>query len=558
MATKQLINPQVINAQFTGMTGLPILRQFGLLIGLAASIAIGVYVVLWSQDPTQRLLYGGLSEKDIGQVVEVLQGSGIRFKLDPRNGGISVPDKDLYQARLKLAEQGLPRGGTRGFEMLEKDSSFGTSQFMETARYQRAMEGELARSVMAMRSVKSARVHIAIPKQSAFIRNRQKPTASVLVELYGGRTLGPGQVAAITHLVSSSIPNLETENVSVMDQSGRLLTQQQGSGDLAAATAQLDYVRSLEQYYIERIENLLTPIVGPGGVRAQVAADVDLTLSEQTAERFTPDSGKVRSEQIVEETVGGASGGNVSASGVPGALSNQPGSDAANAAAGATPEKGALQTAAGSETTSGSRRSTRNYELDKVISHTKTTPGKILKLSVAVVVDHQRVTDEDGEVTVTPRTPEDIQNFTALVREAVGFSEARGDSVQVINTPFAQAPAIEELPEPGMLEQPIVWDIGRQGLAGMVVLFIIFFVLRPVLSGLASRPAPPSMNYPAGAMALPPGTGGNMPMVVEGQAPMVGGGMEGGGSVDVAKSAVNQDAKRAAQVVKSWVASDGG
>lgn len=442
--------------------------------------------------------------------------------------------------------------------MLEKDSSFGTSQFMETARYQRAMEGELSRSIMAMRSVKTARVHIASPKQSAFIRNRQKPTASVMVELYGGHTLGSGQVAAITHLVSSSIPHLPIENVSVVDQSGRLLTQQQGSGDLAASTAQLDYVRSLEQYYIKRIENLLTPIVGPGGVRAQVAADVDLTVTEQTSERYLPD-GKIRSEQVVEESIGGKAGNNAPASGVPGALSNQPGSDAANAAAGTKPKGQALQETAGSESANASRRATRNFELDKVISHTKTTPGKILKLSVAVVVDHKRTMDEDDEPVVTPRTPEDIENFTALVRETVGFNAERGDSVQVVNTPFAQAPEIEELPEPGMLEQPIVWDIGRQGLAGMVVLFIIFFVLRPVLSGLASRPAPPqAMNYPTGAMALPPGAGGNMPMVVEGQAPMAAGGMEGGGSMDVAKSAVNQDAKRAAQVVKSWVASDGG
>ncbi len=557
MATKQLVSPQVITAQFTGMTGLPLLRQFGLLIGLAASIAIGVYVVLWSQDPTQRLLYGGLSEKDIGQVVEVLRGSGIRFKLDARNGGISVPDKDLYQARLKLAEQGLPRGGTRGFEMLEKDSSFGTSQFMETARYQRAMEGELARSIMAMRSVKTARVHIAATKQSAFIRNRHKPTASVLVELYGGHTLGAGQVAAITHLVSSSIPYLPIENVSVVDQSGRLLTQQQGAGDLAASTAQLEYVRSLEQYYIKRIENLLTPIVGPGGVRAQVAAEVDLTVIEETSERYLPD-GKIRSEQIVEESVSGKAGGNVPAVGVPGALSNQPGSDAANAAAGAKTEGQALQAVAGRETASGSRRATRNYELDKVISHTKTTPGKVVRLSIAVVVDHKRETDEDDELVVTPRTEEEIQKFTALAREAVGFNAERGDSIQIINSPFAQAPVIEELPEPAIWEKPIIWDIGKQGLAGLVVLFIIFFVLRPVLNGLASRPAPPPMNYPAGAMALPPGTGGNLPMVVEGQAPMAAAGTEGSGSVDLAKSAVNQDAKRAAQVVKSWVASDGG
>lgn len=536
MANELVQSPGLLGS-FQAASRLPLLRQLGLLAGLAASIALGVGAVLWSQSPDFRMLYPNLADKDQAQVAAELQKANIPYRLDPATGGVLVPAKHLHDARLKLAAAGLPRGSTGGFELIEEGSSFGTSQLMETARHQRALEGELARTIMAMNHVQAARVHLALPRTSVFARNRQPASASVLVSLHPGRTLDEGQVAAIVHLVAASVPNLDPARVTVADQRGRLFAGAGRAHELALTSTQFEYTRKLEDTYVKRIEDILTPIIGPGGVRAQVAMDIDFTITEQTQERFKPESSVVRSEQIAEERTLPGSG----AGGIPGALSNQPPApatvpEAARAAAAAT--VGAAAVAVEANT---SRRATRNYELDKTISHTRAAPGQLRRLSVAVVVDNKQVLNDDGEIERQPLAPEEIDRLTALVKDAVGFRADRGDTVQLVNTPFTQPPEPEEPEEPSFLAQPWLWSAGKQALAGLFVFFLVFGVLRPMLKGLASQPVP--VTEPG---ALPSGAHAALPS-----------GASYESHLGTARQVAAQDPRRVAQVVKNWVSADG-
>jgi flagellar M-ring protein FliF len=535
-------------APIVGLSRMPLLRQLGALLGLAGAVAVGAAVVLWSQEPSFRPLFTNLAEKDQAQVVDELAKANIPYKLDA-SGAVMVPEKHAHEARLKLATQGLPKGANSGFELLENGSGFGSSQLVETARHQRALEGELARSIQTIRTVQNARVHLAIPKQSAFARARQQASASVMVNLYPGRSLDDGQVAAIVHMVASSIPNLETGRVTVVDQNGRLLTAREGMSEMQLTASLFDHTRRLEEQYTRRIETILTPIIGPGGVRAQVALDMDFTVSEETSERFKPEP-VTRSEQLAEERSLPGSG----VAGIPGALSNQPPGPASvperAAAPAATPtpaQPGQAQPAEPPANTS--RRTTRNYELDRTISHTRAAPGRIKRVNVAVVVDNKQVLNEDEEIERKPLTPEEIERLTALVREAVGYNEQRGDSVKVTNIPFTTPAPAEELPEKPLLEQPWLWDAGKQVGAAALVLLLLFGVLRPWLKSMATVPRGAAPEYAAGGAALPAGGGGGFVL----PAP-------GGGSYDQqltqAKSLAAQDPKRVAQVVKNWVGSD--
>ncbi len=520
----------------------PVTRQLALLVGIAAAAALGVAAVMWSQSPNYRPLYTGLADKDSGQVIEALQKANIAYKIDPNSGAVLVPAGQLQDARIKLAAQGLPKSADGGFEILQEQPGFGTSQFLETARYQHALEGELARSIAALSNVQNARVHLALPKPSAFARDRQKASASVLVSLYSGHNLDEGQVAAIVHLVAASVPNLETGRVTIIDQKGRLLTAAAGSPETLLSDSQFDYRRKLEESYIRRIEEIVSPLVGVGGVRAQVMAAVDFTVTEQTQEKFNP-APALRSEQIAqEETLAGAGG----AAGIPGALSNQPPGAASAPEITAAKTKGATAPLAASVDTvaaqiprSNSSRATRNYELDKTISHTRLASGEVKRLSIAVVVDDRQQTNEDGEVVRTPFKPDELERITGLVKEAVGFNAQRGDSVSVINASFTVPAAAEPLPEPPFWKQSWLWDVAKQVLAGVAVLFLIFGVLRPIARGLlASRPAAGTIS----ADQL-----GQLPMIT---------GMNYDTQLSTAKTLTAQDPKRAAQVVKNWVASD--
>lgn len=537
-----LIEPQAAQ----GFSSLPALRQLGLMIGLAASVAIGVAVVLWSQTPNFSLLYGNLDGTDSSQVLDELQKSDIPYKVDEGTGAIMVPAGAVHKARLKLAAQGLPKGNGIGFELLQKEQELGTSQFLEHARYQHAIEVELARSITTMKDVEAARVHLAIPKRTAFLRQQERPSASVLLNLYAGRALTEDQVASIVHLVASSIPSLGPGQVTVVDQAGTLLTKGMEDKQMALSSNQFSYTRKLEESYKKRVEDLLTPIVGPGRVRAQVVADIDFTVTEKTHESYNPDLPALRSEQVSEDS---SSNGSNGAGGIPGALSNQP---PAGGTLGAAEAAGQAAGAAGSS----SKRSVRNYELDRTISHTRSPSSTVRKLSVAVLVDDLQSVNEDGEVERTPLSPEQLDRLTNLVKEAVGFDARRGDTIKMNNVSFYVPAAPEPLPEVALYEQPWVMDMAKQGLGAVVVLILIFGVLKPVLRSLAEKGA----SLPAQQLMVVGAEGGQHALAGGqhgGHLPAPGGPMSVEEQLTAAKAMAAQDPGRVAQVVKGWVASDG-
>ena len=482
-----LVKAENVSLPFQGMTALPVLRQLGLLIGLAASIALGVAVVLWMQTPNYTKLPGQLSGQNLTDVISVLERNNIGYNVDPSTGSVMVDSTKVNEAKLKLASENLSLNSGHGFEMIEKDQGFGTSSFLQKARYKRALEGELARTITSMRSVQSARVHLALPKESAFIRNKSEASASVFVNLIPGHSIEKSQIAAITNLVASSISSLKISQVTIVDDKGNLLSNAESADMMGLTTSQLDYTRNIEKTFVARIERMLNPIVGLGNIRAQVTAEVDFTQIESTEETFNPDLPAVRSEQSSEEESQGSNQG-----GIPGALTNQPPANAnapqqANQQAGATTKQGSNRT---------SRRSTKNYELDKTISHTRNRAGSIKRLSIAVVLDNKvaatnaAIAPDAGEPAVATRVPytqQEIARITTLVQETVGFNNLRGDSVSVINVPFTKI-EFESLPEQAIYEQAWVWDIVKQVLGGLAVLFVIFGVLKPAMKTLAIAP----------------------------------------------------------------------
>ncbi len=521
----------------------PAVRMLGIMLAIAASIALGITTVLWFWTPNYTVLYGGLTQNDAKEIVDALQQTQTPFKVDEATGAVMVPSKDLHDVRLKLAGQGLPRGDGLGFELLQQETGFGTSRALESARFQRAQEGELARTIATLSSVETARVHLAVPKQSVFVRQRKHPSASVVLKLFPGRTLEKAQVAAIVHLVASSVPELEAERVTVVDHKGNLVSGQSDTREMMLTASQFEYTTQLEEHYRNRIEGLLAAVVGPDSVRAQVSADVDFTVTEQTQESFNPEGTAVRSEQINEEqsSMNGAQG-------VPGALSNQP------AAAGSAPE-----TAAGADTEAqgaaaplnSSRQATRNYEVDKTISHTRMSASNLRRLSIAVVVDDTvTVTGKGKKQTIErqPRTPEELERITQLVKEAVGFNAERGDTVRVVNAAFHVLPEPEALPEPPLWEQPWFWDVVQKVGAVALFLVLVFVVLLPTIKRLLATP--PSRPLPAGALDTQ-----SLDHVAATKLPGPGRYED---TIEAARAMVQDDPKRVAQVVKQWVAEDAG
>src|SRR3984885_12763649 len=368
-----------------GIADMPGVKQVGLLVGVAAAIAAAIWLVIWSQGQNYTVLYGQLSERESGQVMDALTTAGIDFKLSP-SGAVSVPEAKVQEARILLASQGLPQSDSMGIEMIQKDSALGNSTMMETARYQSVLETELARTIIKVQCVQSARVHLALPKPSVFLRDARKATASVMLQLYPGRRLEPGQVAAIVHLVASSVPELSASDVTLVDQAGTLLNSPDDNSEAAVSTRQLEYTRKLEERYKRRIIEMLEPMIGPGRVRATVTADLGYTVTEETRENYDPQKTAVRSEQTSNESRKSGDG----SEGIPGALSNQPpGTSGAPAIPGAaTPGNPAAapiagaQTAASSGPTSSSQRSTRNFEVDRTLSYVKQPVGILKRLNV--------------------------------------------------------------------------------------------------------------------------------------------------------------------------------
>jgi len=529
-----VVDMGAIASQARGFNGLTVLRQVGMMVGLAASVAIGVSVVDWSQEPDYRMLYNNLDAKDASQVATALQSSGVPYKVSETTGAIMVGSDDIYEARIFLASQGLPSGVGTGYEMLDEGSMFGVSHFMENIRYQRALEGELSRTIMSINSVRNARVHLAIPKKTAFIRKQKKPSASVTVDLFPGRTLINEQVSAISHMVAASIPELDFNDVTVIDFKGHLLRTPGASSNMQLTATHFEYRKKVEAYYSDRIENLLSPILGVGAIRAEVSADIDFTVTEQTRESFNPDLPAIRSEQLVEENSKGKSSG-----GVPGSVSNQ------------NPDIALAANAAAGGPSNSTKRTIRNYELDRTISHVKAGANQIKRLSIAVVIDNEVTLNEDGSETRAPVSEDKISKIIRLVKDSVGFDAARGDTLNVINESFSIPPTPEPLPEPSLLEQPGMIELAKQVGAGIVILLLIFGVLKPVLKELAAKGVAVAATPNAAGTPISPD------QVSISQASEAEANKNAEESLANAKKMANEDPKLAAQVVNNWVSADG-
>lgn len=451
-------------------------------VALAIAMLVGAW--LWTRPPGYAVLFSNLDERDGGAIVTALQQMNIPYNVD--GSTISIPTANVHETRLRLAAQGLPKGGHVGFEVMEKQR-LGVSQFQEQVNFQRALEGELARTIESIASVQSARVHLAIPKQTGFLRDEQKPSASVMLTLFPGRVLDDIQIAGIVHLISSSLPQLANERVSVVNQSGNLLTHRKDPlRDSGLDASQIMYVREVEKGFIERIENILAPIVGPNNFKAQVTADLDFNRVEETAEIFRPNPSPeqaIRSQQTTE-SLSRTQG----AMGVPGALTNQP---PVPATAPITvpdidpnnPEQPLNQ----------SRSAILNYEVDRTVQHIRQSVGKIKRLSVAVVLNHRNETLPNGQIKQVPLSDEEVARITALVREAMGFNQARGDSVSVSTAPFAAvSDSSEDLP---LWKDPAMIELGKEWSKYLMVLiafaFLYFGVIRPLLKVVAPPPPPP-------------------------------------------------------------------
>lgn len=543
----------------------PAMRQLVLLVAIAAAVALGVAVVLWSRGPNYGLLYSGLEQKDAAAIAQELQATNTAYQLSADGSSIMAPAADLAALRLKLAAKGLPQGSAASSTLPAADSPFGMSDLAERTRYQQLLETDLGTTIGGLQSVRAARVHLALPKPSAFVRDNREASASVLVTLYPGRQLDAGQVAAIVHLVSASVPDLDARQVSVIDQQGQLLTSDPDSPG-AVDDNRLRMTTRIENTYAQRIEDLLTPLVGPGRVRAQVYADLDFSQSEKATETFGHDHPSLRSEQTSSDQHGG---GAVAVGGVPGALSNQPPSLVAQPTA-AKPDAGKATatsgTAATGTTNSGdsSSSATRNYELDRTISHVSDPAGRLARLTVAVVLDDKLVNPAAApagssstatENKAVPFSAQELQRLTELTKNAVGFNADRGDSVSVVNQAFHHGAVPDALPETPLWDRPGAMDLIKQGLGVLIALLVAFGLLRPLLKGLArgetARALPTPM--PKISVRVDDEPAANEPARLAGAVPTLAYEQR----IGQARRMVGENSKQVAQVVKNWVSEDG-
>ncbi len=540
-------------------------RNVALAAGAAGIVAIMAAVLLWSQQPDYRVLFSNFSDRDGGAIVASLQAMNVPYKFSEGGNAILVPASQVYDARLKLASQGLPKGGNVGFELME-NQKLGVSQFLEQINFQRALEGELARSIQSVGAIQSARVHLALPKASVFVREQQKPTASVLLTLNTGRSLDQQQVSAIVHLVASSVPDLPTKNVTVVDQSGNLLSD---TGKPASANgldpSQLKYVMDLQQSIVKRVESIITPIVGANNVRAEATADVDFSHSEQAAEIYkpngTPAAASVRSQQNSESQTAAGAG----ATGIPGALTNQPQAPATAPINAAPVAPGAVAATTAAVPTTTQKDSTINYEVDKTVRYVQQPMGGLKRLSVAVVVNYKREIDANGVVTNKPLTEAEKTQITDLVKEAMGFNKDRGDSLNVANSLFApseQDPIIEVPFWKRIATLELAKEVGKYLLATVILLYLFFSFLRPMLKKLIAGPI---KEIPSEELALIAATEAeaeantsadedqDAAVRLSGAAPMGMAPRTYQDNLEAAKVLARKDPKAVANVVKAWV-----
>jgi len=510
---------------FEGFRRQPPAQRLGMLAALAMLASIAVAWWMYSQTPDFQVLYSNLSDRDGGSVVGALTQMNIPYKVAEGGGAILVPGGQVHETRLKLASQGLPKGSIVGFELLD-GQKLGATQFQEQVAFQRGLEGELARSIQALSAVAAARVHLAIPRTTSFLRDVQKPSASVLVNLHPGKTLDRAQVAGIVHLVASSVAELDVKAVSVVDQNGVLLSSAASEG-AGLDASQLAYVREMETNLSRRVEEIVEPIVGRGNVRAQVTADIDFSSIESTAETYKPNGtgaeATIRSQTISERGAAAAA----AAQGIPGAASNQPKP--------ATPPASA--SVSNDAASSAQKESTTQYEVDRIVKREKAPTGNVKRLSAAVVVNHLTKSDADGKVESTPLSKDQLSQIDALVREALGFNEKRGDSLNIANAPFATEPtqAVAERPfwkDPGNIS--LAKEIGKNLLGALFVAWIVMGVIRPLMRNLATAGAAAQQQ-----MAL---EGANAPLLAN-----------KGSELDTVRTIARQDPQVVANVVKGWV-----
>ena len=459
-----------------------------LLIAGAASIAVVAALFMWASSPDYRVLYSNLNEADGGRIIAELDSRGVPYQFSEGGQALLVPSDQIHTLRLQLAEQGLPRGGNLGLELMDTQA-FGISQFAEQVNFQRGLEGELARSIESLGPVERVRVHLSLAKPSVFIRDREPAKASVILTLLPGRVLGDGQVSAIVHMVSSSVPELAAENVTVVDQNGRLLSADTTKGNDLDGT-QLEYIAEVERSYQRRIEHILTPLLGSANVRAQVAAQIDFSRREQTSERYgpnqPPNEAAVRSRQL-SLTLDGE---DPMASGIPGALSNTPPGTAPSPINQPDGEEGNEEDTPPDALRSLRQEDVVNYEVDRSIEHVQHRLGQVQRLSAAVVVNYRNIVNEDGEVERVALTDVEVEQIERLVQQAIGFSQVRGDQIEVVNSPFADTR--EEIAENIWWKDPdtlaIASTLGRYLLVAIATLLLYLLILRPLIKRYTQTP----------------------------------------------------------------------
>lgn len=460
----KLTNNTDISSFIKGWNSLSVAKKIRWLSSVVLSFVVGVAIVLWAQDELYISLYDGLGKDDVVEIRQIIDGLDIDYKIDELSGSLMVSADKVRELKLMLAGQGLPRESTSysGYQTLGNEGSLGVSNHSEIVHAQRVLENEIVKTIAKIQYVKSARVLLALPSQSSSVSVDKAPSASVVVDLYQGRQLEKGQIEAIIHLVSSSVPRLESTDVTVVDQKGRILSHHKAISDLSSTSSQLDYKKNVEEHLMQRIENILIPLVGHGGVQTQVSADIDFTVTEKTQEMFYPDS-----PALISEKIQGGDHSFLAAQDIPDMMFNQP--------------------LAAVDSIHADKVATRNYELDKIITHTRLAAGVIRRLSIAVVIDYQKLEEDGGSVIPKRYSSKEVSQFNALVKQAVGFDSDRGDQITVSHVAFKIPEALEVLPEMSIWEQEQFVSMIKQVIAIFVVLFLMLGVIRPLLCRLVAK-----------------------------------------------------------------------